>query len=394
MSLKIGLLNDSFPPMIDGVANAVKAYADILSEHDEPVVITPKYPHIVDKYPYEVFRYQSIPTDKILSYRAGNPFNPISVAELINKKFDILHVHCPFASAVLAIIIKKLSSKKIPLVFTYHTKFDIDITKRIPIKKMRRFITKFLVKNISAMDEVWVVSEGAGENLRDIGYKGAYRVMPNGTDFEKRRADDSLTASLKKKHGIKDDEKVFLFVGRMMWYKNIGIIINAMKILKEKGIKFKMVMVGQGDDLFSMQHYAQELGLKDNFVFTGAVFDRELLRGYYSIADLFIFPSTYDTSGLVVKEAAACNCPSVLVKNSCAAEGIEDKISGYLCEENAESCADTIFAAINDEKTLRQVSICAGEKVYYSWNDAVNDAKLRYEELIKSKKTKESFWRR
>lgn len=394
MSLKIGLLNDSFPPVIDGVANAVKAYADILSKDNKPVVITPKYPHIVDKYPYEVFRYHSIPTDKIFSYRAGNPFNPISVAELINKKFDILHVHCPFASAVLAIIIKKLSAKKIPLVFTYHTKFDIDISNRIPTKKIRRFVTKFVVKNISAMDEVWVVSEGAGKNLRDIGYKGAYRVMPNGTDFEKRRADESLIASLKEKHNIKDDEKVFLFVGRMMWYKNIGIIVQSMKLLKEKGIKFKMIMVGQGDDLFSMQQYAQELGLNDEFIFTGAVFDRELLRGYYSIADLFIFPSTYDTSGLVVKEAAACACPSVLVKDSCAAEGIEDKVSGYLCEESAESCADAIYSAISDDAKLKEVSKCAEDRIYYSWNDAVNNAKIRYEELVKTKKAKESFWRR
>lgn len=394
MSLKIGLLNDSFPPVIDGVANAVKAYADILSKDNEPVVITPKYPHIVDKYPYEVFRYHSIPTDKIFSYRAGNPFNPISVAELINKKFDILHVHCPFASAVLAIIIKKLSAKKIPLVFTYHTKFDIDISNRIPTKKIRRFVTKFVVKNISAMDEVWVVSEGAGKNLRDIGYKGTYRVMPNGTDFEKRRADESLIASLKEKHNIRDDEKVFLFVGRMMWYKNIGKIIQAMKLLKEKGVKFKMVMVGQGDDLFSMQQYVLELGLKDNFVFTGAIFDRELLRGYYSAADLFVFPSTYDTSGLVVKEAAACACPSLLVKDSCAAEGIEDMVSGYLCEENAESCANAIYSAISDEDKLKQVGKCAEEQVYYSWNDAVNDARLRYEELVRTKKAKEGFWRK
>ena len=73
MKLKVGLLNDSFPPLIDGVANTVKAYADNLCQEDEPVVITPKYPHVTDNYPYEVYRYHSIPTDKIIGYRSGDP---------------------------------------------------------------------------------------------------------------------------------------------------------------------------------------------------------------------------------------------------------------------------------------------------------------------------------
>ena len=51
LKLKIGLLNDSFPPVIDGVANTVKAYADLLYEQDEPIVITPKYPRVTDRYP-------------------------------------------------------------------------------------------------------------------------------------------------------------------------------------------------------------------------------------------------------------------------------------------------------------------------------------------------------
>ena len=136
MGLKIGLLNDSFPPTIDGVANTVKAYADILSEGcDEPVVITPKYPHVHDDYNYKVYRYSSIPTDKLLGYRAGNPFSPITISDLNLENFDLLHVHCPFASAVLASSIRTFSKKKIPLILTYHTKFDVDIEKRIHLLK-------------------------------------------------------------------------------------------------------------------------------------------------------------------------------------------------------------------------------------------------------------------
>ncbi len=394
MKLKIGLLNDSFPPMIDGVANTVKSYADLLCEQDDPVVITPKYPHVVDHYPYEVYRYHSIPTDKLVGYRSGNPFELRCVNELLNMKFDLLHVHCPFASAVLALNLKRLSHNRIPLVFTYHTKFDVDIEKRIPFKGIQKLVIRFVIQNISHMDEVWVVSSGAGKNLRSLGYKGAYRIMPNGTDFEKRRSDDESIANLKARLGVPEQTLFFLFVGRMMWYKNIGLIIDSMKILKENGVSFKVVMVGHGDDLYAIQKYVAESGLKDHFVFTGPVYDREELRTYYSAADLFLFPSVYDTSGLVVKEAAACSCPSLLIEDSCAAEGVEDGVSGYLCRENAESCAGRILQAVSDRKAMKAVGQQAAESVYYSWADAVKDARTRYEDLIQRKKVKKHFWQK
>ena len=64
----ICLLNDSFPPIIDGVANAVVNYAKILTETEGLcAVATPEYPGVVDDYPFPVVRYPSIDTTKMLS---------------------------------------------------------------------------------------------------------------------------------------------------------------------------------------------------------------------------------------------------------------------------------------------------------------------------------------
>lgn len=131
-----------------------------------------------------------------------------------------------------------------------------------------------------------------------------------------------------------------------------------------------------------MEKYAEERGIKDNVVFVGAIYDRERLRAFYSRADLFLFPSTYDTCGLVVMEAAACNCPSLLIRDSCAAEIVEDGVSGFLCEENAKSCAAAIIHAVADRKMLKNIGVAASEKVYYSWDDAVEKAYKRYEEIV------------
>ena len=78
--LRVCLLNDSFPPVVDGVANAVLNYARNLAGKEEYcVVATPAYPGAVDDYPFPVVRYPSLDTTKLAGYRAGNPFAPTVV---------------------------------------------------------------------------------------------------------------------------------------------------------------------------------------------------------------------------------------------------------------------------------------------------------------------------
>ena len=176
----ICLLNDSFPPAIDGVANAVTNYAQIISrEYGRAVVVTPFYPGADDSgFPFPVIRYPSIDMTKYVGYRAGIPFSPEVMKRLEGDGFDIIHSHCPITSTVLA---RSLRDRiNVPLVFTYHTKFDIDIANAVRSKLLREEAAKLLVENISACDEVWTVSRGAGENLRKLGYEGDYLVMPNG----------------------------------------------------------------------------------------------------------------------------------------------------------------------------------------------------------------------
>ena len=387
MKLKVGLLNDSFPPIIDGVAAATKAYADnIHNKLGEAVVIVPKYPHVVDDYDYKVFRYHSVPSDKMIGYRAGNPFSPKIVSEIRDEKLDILHIHCPFASGTMARVLCAAKRCRVPKVFTYHTKFNTDIKTRVKFKQIQRIAHKFVLSNINHMDEVWVVSEKTAEDLREFGYKGKYRVMRNGTDFKKGKANDEQIGEIDRVFRLQPDETVFIFVGRMMWYKNVKIILDSLKIVKDNGHKFRMFFIGDGRDRGAIEKYAELCDLKKEAVFIGEICDREKLRAFYSRSDLLIFPSTYDTCGLVVMEAAACDCPSLLARNSCAAETINENIDGYLCEENAESCAEAIISAISDPKKLKQTGKNAAETVYYPWDKAVEEAYKRYEEILNQPK--------
>lgn len=379
---KILLFNDSFPPTIDGVANVTVNYASILQKnYCDAGVVTPYYPGVEDRYDFPVIRYRSVNISNLaFGYRAGDPFSPELIKRVGDEKPTLIHSHCPMASNVLA----RLCQGKIdaPVVFTYHTKFDIDLKKALRGKLLQEASLKFVVSGISACDEVWVVSEGAGENLRSIGYQGDYVVMENGVDYARGRAPQEKIDEISRLHGLEENVPTFLFVGRMMWYKGVKTSLDGLKAAKDEGLKFRFLLVGDGVDRKEIEDYVGKIGLSENCVFTGAIRDRELLRAYFSRADLFLFPSTFDTNGIVVREAAACSCPSLLIRGSCAAEGIKDGRNGILIEDDPADMKEKVMEASRDLDRLHAIGENAANEIYLSWDDAVSRAYDRYQTVI------------
>ena len=384
--LNVCLINDSFPPAIDGVANAVTNYAQIINrEYGRAAVVTPFYPDADDSaFAFPVIRYPSVDTTKAVGYRAGIPFSPEVMNRLEGERFNIIHSHCPITSTILA---RSLRDRiHVPLVFTYHTKFDIDIANAVKSRLLREEAARLLVENISACDEVWTVSQGAGENLRKLGYQGDYLVMPNGVDFPRGRVPDALVAQVTEGYDLPAGLPVFLFVGRMMWYKGIRIILDALKMLMDSGKDFRMVFVGTGNEKEEICSYSSALGLDAKVFFAPAIHDRNLIRAWYCRADLFLFPSTFDTNGLVVREAAACALPSVLVGGSCAAENVQDGVNGFLIEENAASMAALLQKLCNEPAPVKTVGENAARDLYLSWDSSVSAAVDRYQAVIEKDK--------
>ena len=381
------LINDSFPPAIDGVANAVTNYANIIAKnHGSATVVTPFYPDADDSvFSFPVVRYPSVDMTKYVGYRAGLPFSPEVMNTLEMSGFDIIHSHCPITSMLLARALRDRIG--VPLVFTYHTKFDIDIANAVKNRLLQEEAAKLLVQNIAACDEVWTVSRGAGENLRKLGYEGDYLVMPNAVDFPRGRVSEKLVAQVTEGYDLPAGLPVFLFVGRMMWYKGIRIILDALKLLQDKGQDFRMVFVGAGNDKEEICAYSGSLALDGKVFFAPPIHDRERIRGWYCRGDVFLFPSTFDTNGLVVREAAACALPSVLVKGSCAAEDVCDGVNGFLIEENAQSMAAMLETLCKHRELVKRVGVGAQRDLYMSWEDAVAAAYGRYQTVIENYKS-------
>lgn len=384
------LLNDSFPPLIDGVENAVVNYAKCMTESGiSATVATPSYPGADDEsFEFPVIRYSSLNTTRKFGYRLGYPFGKKAVNAIKASNPLLLHSHCPFSSSLLARMVQQ--EVDAPIVFTYHTKFDIEINKAVEMNFLRKTAKKFLVDNISACDEVWVVSKGAGDNLKSLGYQGDCVVMENGVDLKKGLASPELVAELRQKHALPADVPVFLFVGRLMWYKGARIILDGLKMIANDGKDFRMVFVGDSVERPEIEQYAKTLGIQEKCIFVGAVHNREIIRGYFTLSDLFLFPSSFDTNGIVVREAAACGKASVLLRESCASEGIEDGKTGLLIEETGESMAKCLSFACENREKLKVLGQTAMDEIYISWEDAVEKATKRYELVVENFKSRET----
>jgi glycosyltransferase involved in cell wall biosynthesis len=382
MELITGQFNDSFQPIMDGVANVTKNYAYWLNKKDvKTYVITPFFPKYKDMENMEVLRYLSTALPKRPPYRLGIHQLDFSFYRRINRiPFDIVHAHCPFSSGQIALQIAR--RRRIPIVTTFHSKYYDDFIEVVKMEKVAQFMIRRIISFYNKVDYVWTVNKATVDTLRYYGFRGNIDVMYNGADISPCEDTRSLREIANGRLNLKNDELMFLFVGQHIWQKNLELLVKALRSLKDRGVEFRMIFAGKGYAREELEQMVRELGLGENVRFIGVVQDREYLKALFARANLFLFPSLYDTSGIVIQEAAAVKCPSLVIENSNAAEGILDSHNGFLSANDAEAYSRKIEAIISDRKRLASVGENAQSTIYRSWEQVIDDVKERYMDIV------------
>lgn len=384
MESNIGLFNESFPPVMDGVAVCVQNYAYWMQKKVGGVsVITPNVPGAdYGQYDYEVLDYFSVPVPFRQPYVTGiAEVDPAFLVKIAKRQFKIVHAHSPFAAGMAAANVAKRLN--IPMVATFHSKYRDDFSQTLSSKVVVDQIIKRIISFYERADEVWVPQRSVAEVIREYGYKGNVEVVENGSDLV---ADypDSYFVEARQKLGIKPEDFVFLFVGQHVWQKNVRFIIEGLE--KVKDTPFRMFFVGNGYAADAMKEMVNEKGLNGQVTFVGTVTEREVIKQYYAAADVFLFPSLYDTDGLVVKEAAALHTPSVMLEEATAASIITNDENGFLVPNNLEAFANCLRELIHDPKRAQRVGLQASHSIVRSWEDVVGEVLERYNRLIAKKK--------
>lgn len=379
---------------MDGVSVTTSNYAKWLSRlRGDVCVVTPNAPEADDsKTGYPVLRYFSLPIPMRRPYRYGMPQADLMFQHRIGQTpFSLVHAHCPFSSGELALGIA--SSRHIPLVATFHSKYRTDFERVFRNKYVVDYLIQKIVSFYNQADEVWIPQESVGETLLEYGYKGRMEVVDNGNDFASTPYSPELKAEARRSLRINADMPMLLFVGQHIWEKNVGLILQSLARLRH--VSFSMVFVGTGYAAEMMRRMADDLGLTvpdgNGHVrvrFDGPVYDRETMRRYYLAADLFLFPSLYDNAPLVVREAAAMHTPAVMAEGSTAASVVADGQNGFLSKPDVESFAHKIESLLSSPLAIERAGAGAAHTLARSWEDIAGEVSDRYDHLIRRYETK------
>ena len=149
-------------------------------------------------------------------------------------------------------------------------------------------------------------------------------------------------------HPAQDRDNVLLHVARLYPVKKQDDLIRACRLLKDRGLDFQCLLIGEGGERPNLEKLIQELGLTDTCRLLGARTHEELVP-YYQQAKVFALTSVSEGMGNVLKEALSCGLPAVGPRVGGIPEVLRDGETGYLFEAGrVEELADKIYSLWND----------------------------------------------
>ncbi len=378
---------DSLPPLLDGVSRVLLNYTQELDKQKSPCcIVGPKGKGTAESFPCTSILLPSIRPKFIAPYPIILPFSARRVANHL-KPFNpsVIHAHSPFTMGSKAHkIAKKLN---IPSIITIHSRYKHDILARTGSNVITKYMIRKIVHCISQFSEVWVPTPGVKEEILGYGYTGNVTIIGNAIDFPTVDNDQLEQLRLRGRALYKIDdpaEIICLFVGQHRKDKGVFTILEALRML-ENSTPLKMIFIGDGPEKCAMQKFIDTHKMHHKVLLKDPVSDREIMQQLYAGADLFLFPSEYDTDGIVMKEAAAMGTPSVLLKDSLSASSglYKDMDNAFLIQNNPSALANKIRAIISNRALLEKTSIQARLSIPKTWSNSIHEIEENYRRTIR-----------
>lgn len=156
------------------------------------------------------------------------------------------------------------------------------------------------------------------------------------------------------------DGKRILTVGRLTAQKAYDIAIDAMKILKDHGVKAKWYVLGEGELRDRLQIKINHLGLKDDFILLGA---KTNPYPYYAQCDLYVHATLFEGKSIAIQEAQILGCTLLVSDCSGNREQVIDGVDGKMCQLTPEGISAGIEELLSDEEKCREYGKKASEKL-------------------------------
>jgi glycosyltransferase involved in cell wall biosynthesis len=268
-------------------------------------------------HPTTIHRVPSVMFPLYKDYRIAIPGRKYFEDQLREFKPDLLHINSPCSLGYAAV--KYARKADIPVVATYHTHFP-SYARYYSARAFEALSWNYFRKIYNGCQRVYVPSQPILHELRDHGLKNL-EFLPHGVDIEAFHP-SFRSRDWRARLGI-DGKIVLLFVGRLVWEKDLRTLADAYRILEGMRNDLAFVLVGDGPVRAELQ------SLMPNAIFLGYQSGVDLSTAFAS-SDIFAFPSTTETFGNVTIEAMASGIPPVCAREGGSGGLIQDGITGLL----------------------------------------------------------------
>jgi Glycosyltransferase len=225
----------------------------------------------------------------------------------------------------------------------------------------------FVIEKLAVLMPVKIisVSEHTTYKLKnELNSKKLIFTVPNGIEFE----DITKIRPSKEKSDI-------IFVGRLVSYKNVDVLIKSIKIVKEIIPKIKFLIIGDGPEKNTLETLTQKLNLEANIKFLGFIENNGDIYALMKSSKVFILPSTREGFGIVVIEANACGIPVIIIdhKDNAAKGLIEEGRNGFICQLDKDEIAGKTIRILKNHSNLEMKKVCIDSAKQYDWNKIVDE---------------------
>lgn len=369
--MRIAFFNANLHVGQDGVTRVMyKMFEGALARDVEAVAFTSTLPEPNQRMiPMHKIPSVAFPLQK--AYRIALPGYLPFVRQLRDFGPDILHVNSPCTLGFGAL--RYGEHFHVPVVATYHTHFPTYLRyyRLSPLEELTRRLLGYFYNR---MERTFVPTRPILQELTEYGTRGL-EYLPNGVDVELFGPTYRSAAWRESVGG--ERKSVVLFVSRLVWEKNLRVLAEAYRLLRGRRGDFEMVLVGDGparSDLKAMMPGAHFLGYQSG---------RQLAESYAS-SDVFVFPSTTETFGLVTVEAMASGLVPVAARAGGAVGIIEEGKSGLFATPfNAEETAHRVEWLLDHPESRRAMAQKAMERSQeFRWERILDQLFRSYAEVI------------
>jgi glycogen(starch) synthase len=247
------------------------------------------------------------------------------------------------------------------------------------------------------VDRIVTVSCAMQEDLVKHGWeKSKISVVWNGVDparYNPAKSKPDEVEAVRERYGIKPEDKMVLFLGRLTWVKGVTNLVQAMPMVLQEFPNAKLVILGKGEQQNDMTELANRLGIKEKIACRFEFVPEKERILHYAAADVCIFPSTYEPFGIVSLEAMSMAKP--IIVGAQGVVGFREQVVPYGPDQNGVhvnggnpvDIAWGIKETLSDPDRAKRWGENGRKRVlqYFTWREAAEQTLQIYEKLQCSK---------